>query len=103
MSAFVLGIWTPAPCILEAFHGCFSVSCCAGQTATLTLDMQIFGSAVLPFTSDKQSIITQGVATFLNSGVTASQIVLTVENTIAGVRNTPICFVDPHGSFPPLH
>ncbi|KAA6426293.1 MAG: hypothetical protein FRX49_03404 [Trebouxia sp. A1-2] len=55
-----------------------------GQSATLTLDMQIFGSAVLPFTSDKQSIITQGVATFLNSGVTASQIVLTVENTIAG-------------------
>ncbi len=58
---------------------------CAGQTATLTLDMQIFGTSVLPFTTDKQGIITEGVATFLNSGVTASQIVLTVESTIAGV------------------
>ena len=56
--------------------------------------MQIFGSAVLPFTTTNQGIITQGVATFLNSGVTASQIVLTVENTIAGVRDTPSCFVD---------
>ncbi len=71
-----------------------NVSCCAGQTATLTLDMQIFGSAVLPFTTTNQGIITQGVATFLNSGVTASQIVLTVENTIAGVRHTPDCLVD---------
>ena len=57
--------------------------------------MQIFGSAVLPFTSDKQGIITQGVATFLNSGVTASQIVLTLENTIAGVRTKPSGLVDP--------
>ena len=71
-----------------------NVSCCAGQSATLTLDMQIFGSAVLPFTTTNQGIITQGVATFLNSGVTASQIVLTVENTIAGVRHTPDCLVD---------
>ncbi len=56
--------------------------------------MQIFGSAVLPFTTANQGIITQGVATFLNSGVTASQIVLTVENTIAGVRHTPNCRVN---------
>lgn len=101
MAATALATWTLAPCSLEVFHSWSTVSCCAGQTATLTLDMQIFGTAVLPFTTDKQSIITQGVATFLNSGVTASQIILTVENTIAGVRNTPSCREDPQdGMFP---
>ena len=61
----------------------------AGQAfdSTLTLDMQIFGQNLTTFGSDKQSIITQGVATFLKSGVTASQIVLTVKNQIAGVSH----------------
>ena len=60
------------------------------------MDMQIFGSAILPFNTTKQTIVTQGVATFLNSGVTASQIILTVENTIAGVSmysgQFPACY-----------
>lgn len=34
-------------------------------------------------------IITQGVANFLNSGVAASQIVLTVRDQIAGVSHPP--------------
>ena len=53
--------------------------------STLTMEMQIFGQSVLPFTSAKQGIITDGVARFLGTGVTGSQIVLTVQNTIAGV------------------
>ena len=57
----------------------------AGQTSTLTVQMQIFGSSILPFTSTNQGIITQGMANFLNNGVTASQIILTVQNTIAAV------------------
>ena len=72
----------------------------AGQTfdSTLTLDMQIFGQNLTTFGTDQQTIIKQGVATFLNSGVTATQIVLTVRNQIAGVSSmsdiaTCYCFV----------
>lgn len=59
----------------------------AGQAfdSILTLDMQIFGQTLTTFGPESQSIITQGVANFLNSGVAASQIVLTVRDQIAGV------------------
>ncbi|KAL3142020.1 hypothetical protein ABBQ32_004656 [Trebouxia sp. C0010 RCD-2024] len=50
----------------------------------LTLDMQIFGQTFTSFGPESQMIITQGVANFLNSGVAASQIVLTVRDQIAG-------------------
>lgn len=49
------------------------------------MQMQLFGSSILPFTSSKQSIVTDGVARFLGTGVDGSQISLTVDNTIAGV------------------
>ena len=52
----------------------------------LTLDMQIFGQSLASFGPSSQAIITQGVANFLRSGVTASQITLTVKDTIAAVR-----------------
>ena len=52
------------------------------------MQMQLFGTSILPFTSSKQSIVTDGVARFLGTGVTGSQIRLTVDNTIAGV-STP--------------
>lgn len=63
----------------------------AGQSATfdstLTMQMQLFGSSVLPFTSAKQTIVTDGIAQFLGTGVTGSQISLTVDTTIAGVSS----------------
>ena len=66
---------------------CSRVASLAGQAfdSILTLDMQIFGQTLTTFGPDSQSIITQGVANFLNSGVAASQIVLTVRDQIAGV------------------
>ena len=58
-----------------------------GQTfdSILTLDMQIFGPTLTTFPPQSQAIITEGVANFLKSGVTASQIQLTVKDLIAGV------------------
>lgn len=63
----------------------------AGQAfdSILTLDMQIFGQTFTSFGPESQMIITQGVANFLNSGVAASQIVLTVRDQIAGVSHLP--------------
>lgn len=58
------------------------------------MQMQLFGSSILPFTSAKQSIVTNGIANFLGTGVTGSQIDLTVENTIAGVRYNNHCSHD---------
>ena len=75
-------------CTMLPLNSQLTVRLLAGQSSTLTVEMQIFGSSVLPFTSDKQGIITQGMAAFLNSGVTASQIILTVETQIAGVSFT---------------
>lgn len=75
--------------VTALFKACFL----AGQAfdSILTLDMQIFGQSFASFGPGSQSIITQGVANFLNSGVTASQIVLTVKDLIAGVSHSPAC------------
>lgn len=54
------------------------------------MQMQLFGSSILPFTSAEQSIVTDGIATFLGTGVTGSQISLAVQNTIPGVSELAI-------------
>ena len=66
----------------------------SGQTldSILTLDMQIFGPTLTTFPPQSQAIITQGVASFLKSGVTASQITLTVKDLIAAV-NSPLASI----------
>lgn len=66
---------------------CLRVVLPPGQTldSILTLDMQIFGPTLATFPPQSQAIITQGVASFLKSGVTASQITLTVKDLIAAV------------------
>ena len=51
------------------------------------MQMQLFGSSILPFTTSKQTIVTNGIARFLGTGVTGSQISLSVDNTIAGVSS----------------
>ena len=60
-----------------------------GQTfdSIMTLDMQIFGPTLTTFPPESQAIIAEGVANFLKSGVTASQITLTVKDFIAAVSH----------------
>ena len=74
---------------------CLTVDLLPGQTfdSIMTLDMQIFGPTLTTFPAQSQAIITEGIANFLNSGVTASQITLTVENMIAAVSH---CFASNH-------